>query len=699
MKPAHPPIAARKPVIRTAHGVSWSDDYAWLRADNWREVLRNPSTLPDDIRAHLEAENAYAEAALAPSKALRRQLAKEMRARLKEDDSEVPQRDGPFAYYSRFRHGGQHRLYCRRPREGGKESVLLDGDARAEGQDFFALHALRHSPDHKLLAWSADDKGSELASVRVVDLATGADLPDLVTNAQGEVVWSADSAAFLYVAVDENHRPWRVMRHRLGEPQESDRVVLEEADPAWFVSVSASRLGVRAFVSIHGHDSSEEHVVDLTDLDAKPRLVAPRRPGHRYGLSDHGDFFFVRSNAEAEDFCVFTAPIDAPEEAHWAPFVPPRAGRLIEGMSAFKTHLVLLAREDAVPHFIVIDVETRERHRVQFESQTYALALLSTFEFASPTFRFVFSAMNASAETYDYDMASRERILRKKQETEPGFDASAYVSRLIFVDAPDGARVPISLLHKRDLARDGGAPLLAYGYGAYGHAMDANFSTNRFSLVDRGFVYAIIHVRGGTEMGWRWYREGKLAAKPNTFADFIAGARALIAKGYTSAGKIVAHGGSAGGLLMGAIANMAPEAFAGIIAEVPFVDTLATILDETLPLTPPEWLEWGDPIRDARAFATIRSYSPIDNVSAQRYPAILALAGLTDPRVTYWEPAKWVATLRARMTGGGPVLLTTNMGAGHGGRPGRFDRLEDVARMYAFAMEAVAAEPFAAAKP
>ena len=690
-KAPSPPIAARKSVPRSAHGVAWSDDYSWMRADNWREVLRDPSTLPQDIRAHLEAENAYAEAVLAPTKALRRQLVKEMRARLKEDDSDVPQNDGPFAYYSRYRHGGQHRLHCRRPREGGKESVLLDGDARAQDADFFALHAVRHSPDHKLLAWSADDKGSELASVRVVDLATGADLPDIVVNAQGDVLWSADSSAFLYVALDENHRPWRVMRHRLGDPQEKDRIALEEADPAWFVSLSTSRLGKRAFVSIHGHDSTEEHIVDLADLDAKARLVAPRRPGHRYFLGDHGDFFFVRSNSEAEDFCVFTAPIDAPQESNWAPFIPPKAGRLIEAMSVFQTHLVLLAREEAVPHFIVIDLETRERHRVEFEAQTYALALLSTYEFASPTFRFTFSAMNASAETYDYDMASHERILRKKQETEPGFDASAYVSRLIFVDAPDGARVPISLLHKRDLARDGSAPLLAYGYGAYGHVIDAGFSTNRFSLVDRGFVYAIVHVRGGTEMGWRWYREGKLAAKPNTFSDFVAGVGALIAKGYTSPGRIVAHGASAGGLLMGALANMAPELFAGIIAEVPFVDTLTTILDDTLPLTPPEWLEWGDPIRDRRAFETIRSYSPIDNVKAQRHPAIFALAGLTDPRVTYWEPAKWVATLRERMTGGGPVLLTTNMGAGHGGAPGRFDRLEDVARMIAFALGAVGA--------
>ena len=697
MKPAKPPtpappIAAKKPVVREAHGVSWTDDYAWLRAENWREVLRDPIALPADIRAHLEAENAYADAILAPVKALRRQLAREMRARLKEDDSDVPQRDGPFAYYSRFRHGGQHRLYCRRRREGGKEQVLLDGDKRAEGAAFFQIHAVRHSPDHARLAWSADDKGSELATIRVVDLGEGAELADLVQNTAGEMVWSADSSAFLYVAVDEHHRPWRVLSHRLGESQAQDRVLLEEADPAWFVSIASSRLGRRAFLSIHGHDSNEEHVVDLTRFDARPRLIAPRRAGRRYSVADHGDLFFIRTNAEAEDFSIVTVPAEAPEEANWRAYLPAKPGRLIEAATVFASHLVLLTRENAVPGFLLVDLATRAEHNVQFEAKTFALRLETTFEFASPTFRFVLSSMSGSEETYDYDMASRERALRKKQETEPSFDASAYVTRLLFVEAPDGAKVPISLLHRRDCPRDGSAPLLAYGYGAYGHSIDAGFSANRFSLVDRGFVYAIVHVRGGKEMGWRWYREGKLAAKPNTFSDFIAGVRGLIAQGYTSAGRVVAHGGSAGGLLMGALANQAPELFAGIIAEVPFVDTLTTILDETLPLTPPEWLEWGDPVRDAEAFQTIRSYSPIDNVRAQKYPAILALAGLTDPRVTYWEPAKWVATLRARMTGGGPALLATNLGAGHGGAPGRFDRLEDVARMYAFAIAAAAGE-------
>ena len=347
---------------------------------------------------------------------------------------------------------------------------------------------------------------------------------------------------------------------------------------------------------------------------------------------------------------------------------------------------MLLAREDNVPRLMIHELASGAAHEIAFEAQTYFLKLEPVYEFDAPVIRFSFSSMACSQEIYDYDVGARQRILRKKQMTPKDFDASAYVTRRVFARAEDGESVPISLLYRRGTPLDGTAPMLIYGYGAYGHVMDANFSTSRLSLVDRGFVYAIAHVRGGTEKGWRWYEAGKLANKPNTFGDFLAATRHLVAEGFAAHDRVVAHGGSAGGMLMGAIANAAPELYAGIIADVPFVDVLATMLDESLPLTPPEWLEWGDPIRSPEAFAAIRAYSPYDNVGAQRYPAILALAGLTDPRVTYWEPAKWVAKLRATMTGGGPILLRTAMEAGHAGAPGRFDRLEDVARAYAFAI-------------
>ena len=684
-----PPRAEARPTQLSAHGLSWADDYAWIRADNWREVLRDPSRLPADIRALLKAENVYADAALAPTAGLQKELRREMRARLKEDDSEPPQVDGPWAYYSRFRSGGQRRIYCRKPRQGGAETVLIDGDARAEGKAFFHLAGGRHSPDHAKFAWSSDDLGSEILTIAVRDLERQRDLPDRIRGATGDVVWTGDSTAFLYVEQDENHRPRRVMLHRLETGQGDDVEVFVEDDPAWFIGIEPTRLGATAIISVHGHDASEALVVDLDHPMAAPRLVAPRRPGIRYEVMDHGDRFFIRTNAGAPDFKIVIAPREAPQEANWRDFVAERDGRFIADATLFKDQLVLLMREMSRPRLAVIDLISGESHEIAFDEETYFLRFEPVYEFDTSLIRFSYSSLARPQETYDYDVAKRRRTLVKRQTMPRGFDPQAYVTRLVFAPAEDGESVPVSLIHKRGVRLDGSAPLLLTGYGAYGYAVEASFSTNRFSLIDRGFVFAIAHVRGGTDKGWRWYEDGKLGNKPNSFRDFLAAARFLIAEGYTGSGRIVAQGGSAGGLLMGAVANLAPDLFAGLIADVPFVDVLATMLDASLPLTPAEWLEWGDPIHDRAAFDTIRSYSPTDNVRAQRYPAILALAGLADPRVTYWEPAKWVARLRATMTGGGPILLRTAMEAGHAGAPGRFDRLEDVARQYAFAIACV----------
>jgi oligopeptidase B len=686
----HPPLAKKMPETRSLHGVEWVDDYAWIKAPNWREVLRDPSALPPEILELLKAENAYAAHALAPAKALQRQLAREMRARLKEDDSEVPQPDGPFAYYARFRHGGQHKIFCRKPRAGGKETILVDGDALAADKAFFHILDARHSPDHCRIAWSADEKGSEIFTIRVRDANTGIDIDSAVGNSTGHAVWTRDSRSFLYVSLDDNHRPCRVMLHRIGAPADEDVQVFEEADPAWFINIAATRLGALAIISVHGHDATESHVVDLDNPAAPPRLIEPRRPGLRYNVMDHGDLFYIHANADgAQDFKIVVAPKDAAGMESWRELVPYRPGRLIIATALFKDFLARLEREDGAPRIVVRALATGEEHAIAFDAETYFLGFETVFEFDTPIIRFGFSSMRQPKETYDYDMARRERTLRKTQMAPKDFDASAYITRRLFALAPDGERVPISILYRRETPLDGTAPLLIYGYGAYGHVIDASFSTNRLSLVDRGFVYAIAHIRGGTDKGWRWYEEGKLARKTNTFIDFIAVARRLIADGFGAPGRVVAHGGSAGGMLMGAIANMAPELYAGIIADVPFVDVLNTMLDAELPLTPPEWLEWGNPILDRDAFETIRGYSPYDNIRPQRYPAILALAGLTDPRVTYWEPAKWVARLRAVMQGGGPIVLKTNMGAGHAGVPGRFDQLEDVALAYAFALTCV----------
>ena len=685
-----PPIAPRRPSRRTLHGVTVSDDYAWLKDEKWQQVLRDPALLDPDIRAYLDAENAYTEEMLGPTLALQKALVAEMRGRIKEDDSGVPTPDGPFAYLWKYREGGQQQLIGRTPRAGGDLQIVLDGDALARTSSYFKFGGTRHSPDHRLEAWSADLRGSEFFTLRVRRWDTGEDLPDVVSQTSGSVVWGLDSTFFFYVRVDDNHRPLKVYRHRLGTPQADDVLVYEEKDTGWFTRIETS--ASRRFCIIAGgdHDTSEQWLLDLTSPDAAPRLVAPREKGVRYDVADRGDVLFILTNSGgAIDFRIVTAPLADPAPANWRELIPHRPGTYILGIELFAGHLVRLERTNALPSIVIRELGGGGEHVIAFDETAYSLDMAGGYEFDTTTLRFTYSSMTTPAEVYDYDMVSRSRTLRKRQEIPSGHDPALYVTTRITAVAHDGAEVPVSILHRRDLVRDGRAPLLLYGYGSYGMAMPASFSANRLSLVDRGFVYAIAHVRGGADKGWSWYLDGKREKKTNTFDDFAAAGRALIALDYTAAKRIVGHGGSAGGMLMGAAANRAGALFAGILAEVPFVDVLNTMLDETLPLTPPEWPEWGNPIADAAAFRHIQSYSPYDNVAAQDYPAILAMAGLTDPRVTYWEPAKWVARLRATMTSGGPVLLRTNMGAGHGGSSGRFSRLEEVAIGYAFALWAV----------
>jgi len=671
------------------HGVRLSDDYAWLKADNWKEVLRDPGLLPAPIREHLERENAFSEAMLADTRPLRDELVAEMRARIKEDDSSVPEPDGPYAYSKRFREGGQHPLICRVPREGGAEAVLLDGDAESRGLPFFNLHDADQSPDHALLAWGADTRGSELFTIRVRDLASGRDLPDAVAGTSGEIVWAGTSQAFYYVEVDGNHRPVRVKRHRLATPAEDDELVYEETAPGFFIDLDVTSSGAFVTIASSDHETSEVWLLDRNDPDAKPRLVAPREALVRYTVEHHGPDLIIRTNQDgAEDFKLVAAPVAAPGRGNWRDLVPGRPGTMILFHLPFARHLVRLEREAAKPRIVIRDLGSGAEHAIAFEEEVYALSIDPGFEFDTEVLRFTYSSLTTPTEVYDYNMRTRERVLRKRQIVPSGHDPADYVTRRLFATSHDGEEVPISIAHRRGLALDGTAPCLLYGYGSYGISMPASFRTNPLSLIDRGFVYAIAHVRGGTEKGWRWYTGGKRENKPNTFGDFIACGEALIAAGYTSRKKIVGFGGSAGGMLMGAVANMAPGLFAGLIADVPFVDVLNTILDADLPLTPPEWPEWGNPIESEAAFRTILSYSPYDNVAPQEYPPILALGGLTDPRVTYWEPAKWVAKLRATMRGGGPILLRTNMAAGHGGAAGRFDRLDEVALIYAFALKA-----------
>ena len=687
---AEPPRARRAPATAAHHGVTLTDDYAWLRAANWQDVMRDPSVLDPEIRAYLEAENAYTATALAERDELQAKLFAEMKARLKEDDRQVPQPDGPFEYFPRFVKGGQYAQICRIPRSGSPDEaeVLLDGNAEAAGKNYWDLGGSAQSPDHRYLAYATDDKGSELYSIRIRDLATGRDLPDEITDTRGAIVWALDSKTIYYVKVDDNHRPLFVWRHVLGEPISADRLIYEETDGSFFVALSQTQSRKFILIDVHDHETSESRLIDAENPDAAPRLISARRKGHEYGVEHQGDRLLITTNSNgAEDFRIVEAPLDDPREENWREVVAHKPGRLIIEVAVYSRHMARLEREDSLPRIVVTRFADGDEHAIAFDEEAYALGLSSGLEYDTSRIRFTYSSMTTPAETYDYDMEARERTLRKRQEVPSGHDPKDYVTRRLFAPASDGELVPVTLLYRASTPLDGSAPVLLYGYGAYGISMPASFSTARLSLVDRGFIYAIAHIRGGKDKGYRWYANGKMAKKPNTFSDFIAAGEHLIAQGLTERGRIIAQGGSAGGMLMGAIANRAPpDLFLGVIAEVPFVDVLNTMLDKDLPLTPPEWPEWGNPLASAEDFAAIRSYSPYDNVEAKEYPHILAVAGLTDPRVTYWEPAKWIAKLRALNTSDNLLLLKTNMGAGHGGASGRFDSLKDVATNFAFAL-------------
>jgi oligopeptidase B len=682
-----PPVAPTEPHEFTRHGVTVHDNYAWLRAANWQEAMRKPETLDLRIRGYLEAENAYTAATMAHTQDLQDRLFAEMKGRIKEDDSGVPSPDGAWAYAHRYVTGSEHPLIVRTPRDGGTEQILLDGDAMSKGLAYWELANNLHSPDHRLLAYAVDDTGSEYCKLRFRDLATGGDLPDKIGSAGSTLVWSPDSKALYYTLLDDNHRSLTLHKHVLGMPAASDTTVYSEADKGLFVGAGQTQSGRFIVVHVRDHTLTELRLIDTEQPQTAPILVAARETGHEYSIEHSGGLLYILTNSGgAEDFRICTAPVDKPTPENWTVLEPHRPGRLILAMTAYKNHLVRLEREDGLPRIVVRRLRDGAEHTIAFAEEAYSLGFMDGFEFDTTSIRFVYSSMTTPTETWDYDMETRERTLRKVQEVPSGHVAADYVSRRVMAPAKDGELVPVSLLYRRGTKLDGTAPLLLYGYGSYGIAMPASFSVTRLSLADRGWIYAIAHIRGGKDKGYHWYTDGKLDKKINSFTDFIAAGEYLSEQKFTSRGKIVAHGGSAGGLLMGAVANMAPDLWRGIVAEVPFVDVVNTILDDTLPLTPPEWKEWGNPITDEAAFRYMLSYSPYDNVEAKAYPAILAMGGLTDPRVTYWEPAKWVAKLRAKKTDRNLLLLKINMEAGHGGASGRFERLKETALAYAFAV-------------
>ncbi len=681
------PVAAINTVTNEVHGVTLRDDYHWMRAENWQEALREPDTLPEPIKEYLNLENAYFESAMADTKELQETLIAEMRGRIKEDDMSLPVKDGPFAYRWKYEKGSEHPIYIRTPRDGGTEEVLLDVNKEAEGKEYFELGTASVSPDHNILAWSKDTSGSEFYQLTFRVAGSDEEIGHSISDV-GSVAWANETTLF-YSRVDENHRPNKVFRHTLNTNPEEDVLVYEEKDPRFFCGVGRSRSGEYIFIQAGMNDQDELRFIPTQTPEASPSLITPRQEGLEYSVEHQGDRFLIHTNANgAVDFKIVETPISNPGIENWIDVIPHSSGRMVLSIDAYKDWMIWMERENALPRicFRGIDGQTKN---IEFNEEAYSLGVSPSPEFDTGMFRFSYSSPTTPSQTYDYDLETAKRTLLKEQEIPSGHNSEGYVTRRITAVSHDGAEVPITVLHHKDTKIDGSAPCLLYGYGSYGHSMPASFSTNRLSLVDRGFVYAIAHIRGGEEKGRAWYEDSKFGKKPNTFHDFIAAGEKLVSESFTAKGKIVIQGGSAGGLLVGASVNMAPDLFGGVIADVPFVDVLNTILDDTLPLTPGEWSQWGNPIESEQAFRDINSYSPYDNVEAKEYPPMLVTAGVSDPRVTYWEPAKWVAKLRKMKTDDNILMLRTNMSSGHFGKSGRFAALEDAARSQAFALKTV----------
>jgi oligopeptidase B len=684
-----PPVARREDHVIEQLGRTRSDPYRWMKDPNWQAALTDPSVLDPDIRAHLVAERDYAAELLEHLTGdLTARLHEEMKARLEPDDSTVPTPDGPWAYYRRYREGGEYPIHCRIPRDGGDEEVLVDGDARCGSSAFFHLADVLHSPDHRKVAVVEDRVGSEEYRVWVLDLATGEERV-VLDGVSASVAWGTSDELFA-TRFDKHHRPSKAIHLALDTLEET--TVYEEFDPGFFVSVHTTLSG--RFLIVHLEDSSDTSEVHVMDLDGDRRLrcLAERDPGVEYSVEHHADRWVIRTNRDAEDFRLVTAPLDSTSHGDWADLVPHRSGTLIAGAIALSDHLVRLETEDALPRLVVREWATGDERILTFDEAAYSLGVQSGYEQDTSVLRFTYSSPATPQRTYDEDLVTGERVLRKTQVIPSGHDPDAYVVARDHAVAPDGETVPITILHRADVDPDGDRPVLLYGYGAYGASMPASFSPQRFSLVDRGVVYVIAHIRGGMEKGYRWYRQGSRDQRPNTHTDFIAAGERLVELGWTRPGRIAIHGGSAGGLLVAAVANLRPDLWGVVLADVPFVDTLNTMSDEDLPLTPPEWPLWGNPLKDEAAYDVIASYSPYENVAPVDYPPMYVTAGVSDPRVTYWEAAKWVAALRHTKTDDNPILFRVNVDAGHFGSAGRYEYLEEAAARTAFTLWALGVE-------
>jgi oligopeptidase B len=667
-----PPRARGAPWADHRHGDIRPDEFHWLEQRDDRAVL-----------AYLEAENAYAEAAMRDTELLQQRLFHELVSRLEETDDSVPERLDDWLYYTRVEAGREYPLHCRRrARVDGPEELLLDLNRLSDGHPHLRLGLSEPSPDHRFLAFAVDFTGDEAHQLFIRDLETGRLLPERIGGVAPSLAWADDGTLF-YVVVDEARRPWAVLRHRPGTDPADDVMVYAEPDEAFALDVARSRSRRWIFLESASGTTTEIRGLRADRPLDEPRVFLSREPGVEYAIAHRGDRLFILTNKGAENFRVVEAPEDEP--GSWREVLPHRPAVKLDAIDAFRDHLVVWEREEGLPRVLVADLVTGERHRITLPEPACTIHRSGNPEFDATVLRLAWTSLVTPLTVADYDMSTRILSVRKRTAVR-GYDPSRYRAERVTATAADGTGVPVSLVYRWPFPLDGSRPALLLGYGAYGACFDAAFSSHFLSLLDRGFVVAIAHVRGGEDLGRTWYEDGKLFRKRNTFTDFISAAEHLIAEGYTAADRLVINGASAGGLLMGAVTNLRPDLFHAVVAEVPFVDVLNTMLDPSLPLTVPEYEEWGDP-NDPAAYAYMRSYSPYDNIEAKAYPHMLVTGGLNDPRVAYWEPAKWTARLRARKTDRNRLLLRTNMGAGHAGASGRYDALREVAFKYAFILD------------
>jgi oligopeptidase B len=672
-----PPVAEERPVELTLHGDTRIDNYYWLNDREDPEVI-----------AYIEAENEYLNTMMAHTERLQDRLYNEMRGRVKEDDQSVPYKLDDYYYYTRYEEGSEYPIYCRRYESmDAEEEIIVNANELAEGHTFFMLSGLTVSPDHRLAAFGVDTVGRRFYTIMLKDLGTGEMLDTRIPNVTGNIVWANDNTTVFYSRQDpQTLRSYQIYRYELGQPVGSAAVVYEEKDETFYLWVGKTKSRQYIVVTSGSINSTEQRFVNADRPRDTFRVVQPRERDHEYSISHAGDLFYIRTNLDAPNFRLMTTPVNRTQKANWREYIPHREDVLLERVELFEDFIVVGERKEGLTNIRIIDRETQDEHYLDFGEPAYTAYIDNNPEYATTLLRYGYSSLTTPNSTYDYDMATRERELLKQTEVLGDFSPDNYITERLYAPAEDGTQIPVSLVYRKGFKKDGSHPMLVYGYGSYGASMNPFFSSNRLSLLDRGFVYAIAHIRGGQEMGRHWYEDGKLLNKINTFTDFIACTEFLQSEGFSTPEKTFAQGGSGGGLLMGAVVNMRPDLYNGVIAAVPFVDVITTMLDDSIPLTTQEYDEWGNP-NDPEYYEYILSYSPYDNVVDREYPNMLITSGLHDSQVQYWEPTKWTAKLRDHNTGDGIILLYTNMEAGHGGASGRFQGLRETALQYAFILD------------